>query len=92
MIPKKHYRWVYSVPNFAEYWIAVLKLTEAIQRSLKPFFITYVTHGLEVAHAHIHIMPRDQSNTQFVPPILSINKEKLKQIASSILNITTTVV
>jgi histidine triad (HIT) family protein len=58
VIPKKHYRFVYEVPNFSEYWQVVLKITKALQKVFSPYFITYVTHGLEVSHAHIHILPR----------------------------------
>jgi histidine triad (HIT) family protein len=57
VIPKKHYQWVYDVPNFTEYWAAVLKVTRAIQKAFKPEFIRYMTYGIDVPHAHIHILP-----------------------------------
>lgn len=83
LISKKHYRWVYDVSEFKQMWQAVLKITQAMQKALKPTFITYVTHGLEVAHAHIHIMPR-QHETEFVPKIIAVPKEKMEKTAKLI--------
>lgn len=57
LIPKKHYNWTYDVPEFGAYWLAVLKITKAVQKTLKPEFINYFTYGFHVSHAHIHIVP-----------------------------------
>jgi histidine triad (HIT) family protein len=58
VIPKKHYRWVYDVPAFDQYWIFTLQVTLKIQTKLNPIFVTYLTMGNEVPHAHIHLIPR----------------------------------
>jgi histidine triad (HIT) family protein len=59
LIPKKHYRWVYDVPVFAEYWHTAKKIALAIKDSdLKPDFVSFMTVGKDVSHAHIHIVPR----------------------------------
>lgn len=79
LIPKKHYRWVYDVPEFGKYWESVKKISDAMKAALEPSFITYVTHGLEVPHAHIHIMPRHH-DTQYVPDIMKVSKEELTEI------------
>jgi histidine triad (HIT) family protein len=84
VIPKIHYRWVYDVPNFEKYWQVVFKITQAMKKTLKPYFISYVTHGLEVFHAHIHIMPRNINETEFVPPIKYFSKEKMQEVANTI--------
>jgi histidine triad (HIT) family protein len=83
LIPKKHYRWVYELPEFEKYWQTVLKITKAMQKTLNPTFITYVTHGLEVAHAHVHILPR-QHETEFVPPKIFLPKEEMEKVAKII--------
>lgn len=83
LIPKKHYLWVYDVPEFAEFWQAALKITRAMRKALSPTFVSYVTHGLEIPHAHIHIMPR-KGETEFVPPIKTLPKEKMAEIAEKI--------
>lgn len=84
IIPKEHHRWVYDVPQFAEYWLAVKKLTDAMQKSLSPYFVSYVTHGLEVPHAHIHVLPRYKDETSFVPDTKSFSKEEMLEIAEQI--------
>jgi len=58
VIPKTHYRWTYDVPNFGDYWEFTKKCTQILQEKLKPDFITYLTMGNQVPHAHIHIIPR----------------------------------
>ncbi len=80
VIPKKHYRWVYEVENFTDYWQVVLKITQAMKKAFSPFFITYVTHGLEVSHAHIHIMPRDKNETEFVPSPKNLSQQMMEEI------------
>ncbi|OGK63179.1 hypothetical protein A2313_01855 [Candidatus Roizmanbacteria bacterium RIFOXYB2_FULL_41_10] len=85
LIPKQHYRWTYDVPEFDQYWLSVLKITRAMQKSLKPNFIAYVTHGLQVAHAHIHIMPRDQkSGSEYIPEVIKLTPDKFQEIATRI--------
>ena len=81
LIPKKHYRWTYDVPNFGKYWEAALKITNAMQKAMNPEFITYVTHGLEVPHAHIHILPRMKGETSFVPETKQFKKEEFEEVA-----------
>lgn len=85
IIPKKHYLWVYDVPEFGSYWEAVLKITRAIQRALKPEFVTYLTYGLQVPHAHIHILPRGEKDShEIVPKQKQTDKEEMKKIAAQI--------
>lgn len=83
LIPKKHYRWTYDVPEFGEYWETARKITRAMLETLHSRFVTYVTHGLEVEHAHIHIMPR-QKETEFVPDKIQVPKEEMEQIAKTL--------
>lgn len=83
-IPKKHYRWTYDIPEFGKYWEGILKLTKAMQKALSPSFITYVTHGLEVPHAHVHILPRTEGEKSFVPETRQFPKEEMKEIAEKI--------
>lgn len=84
LIPKKHYRWVYDVPEFGLYWKSVLHITKAMQKILNPSFITYVTHGLEVSHAHIHILPR-YKETEFVPDVKVFAKEEMEEVKNTLM-------
>jgi len=70
LIHKKHYRWVYDVEQFTEYWQVAKKIALSIENSpLKPEFISFLTMGNEVSHAHIHIIPRYQNDS--IGPVLS---------------------
>src|SRR3990167_6822543 len=59
VIPKKHYRWVNDVENFGEYWEVAQKVSLNIQKSLNASFVSYITMGEAVHHAHIHILPQN---------------------------------
>ena len=84
VIPKNHHRWVYDVPEFEEYWNSVNKLTKALQKALNPYFVSYVTHGLEVPHAHIHVLPRYEDETMFVPDTKKFSQEHMEETAQKI--------
>lgn len=84
VIPKNHHRWVYDVPEFEEYWNSVSKLTKALQKALNPYFVSYVTHGLEVPHAHIHVLPRYEDETMFVPDTKKFSQEQMEETAQKI--------
>lgn len=85
VIPKKHYQWIYNVPKFGLYWETVLKITEGIQKALKPEFVTYLTYGLQIPHAHIHILPRSANDShEIAPKQKTANKKELEKAASLI--------
>lgn len=84
LIPKKHYRWTYDVPNFGTYWEVTLKITKAMQKAMKPEFVTYVSYGLEVPHAHIHILPRMKGESAFVPETKQFKKKEFEEVAEKI--------
>ncbi len=58
VIPKKHYQWVWQVPNFGSYWEIAGKVGNACLEVFKSDTIAFITWGLEVAHAHIHVIPK----------------------------------
>lgn len=77
LIPKDHYRWVYDVPNFDEFWKIAQKIAINIKKSsINPEYISFLTMGNEVAHAHIHIIPRN-ANDSIQPVLRSIPHIKL---------------
>jgi histidine triad (HIT) family protein len=59
VIPKKHYRWVWDVPNVGQYFEVVRKIALAQQKTLKTEFILSKIVGDEVEHAHIWLFPND---------------------------------
>lgn len=58
LIPKKHYRWTYDVEDFGGYFERAKKISRAIINSLGAFTVYFLTHGFDVEHAHIKIVPR----------------------------------
>lgn len=57
VIPKKHYRWTWDVPNFGEYWEVARKVASSSMKSLNAKMVEFLTHGMDVAHAHIWVVP-----------------------------------
>lgn len=57
LIPKVHYRWTWDVPNFGEYWETAKKIALAQMKSLDAKMVEFLTHGMDVEHCHIWIVP-----------------------------------
>ncbi len=60
VIPKKHYRWVWDVPNVGEYFEVVRKIAVAQQKAFNTDWILSRIIGDEINHAHIWIFPNDK--------------------------------
>lgn len=61
LIPKKHYRWFYDIPD-DEYTALFLKAKELIPTMKEKYSTEYVKLGIvgtDVPHVHIHLIPRD---------------------------------
>ena len=57
VITKKHYRWVWDVPNVGEYFEVVRKIALAQQKVFNTDWILSKIVGDEVTHAHIWVYP-----------------------------------
>ena len=88
LIPKKHYRWVYDLPNFGEYWKAARKVALATQKAVKAHSINFLTLGYEVEHAHIRIIPRfdDDGHDDGIrlSAVKKIPKRRMREIGEDI--------
>ena len=88
LIPKQHYRWVYDVPNFGQYW----EIAKAIALKTMPIVnanaTSFLTLGYEVPHAHIRIIPRFENDrhTHGIDTNLIIQQtsEEMAEIAAKI--------
>lgn len=60
VIPKKHYAWVWDVPNVGEYFEIVKKIALAQKKAFKTDFVLSKIIGEEVPHAHIWVYPSDE--------------------------------
>lgn len=57
VIPKRHYRWVWQVPNAGEYFEVVKKIAAAQQKAFRQEAVWSRITGEDVEHAHIWIFP-----------------------------------
>lgn len=57
VIPKRHYRWVWDVPNAGEYFEIVKKIALAQKKAFTTDIIYSNIHGIDVNHAHIWVYP-----------------------------------
>lgn len=57
IIPKKHYRWVWDLPNAGEYFEVAKKVALAQQKAFDTDWILSKIVGDEVEHAHIWVFP-----------------------------------
>jgi histidine triad (HIT) family protein len=60
IIPKKHYRWVWDVPNVGEYFEVARKVALAQQKAFNQESILSKIVGEEVHHAHIWVFPNPE--------------------------------
>lgn len=59
VIPKKHYRWVWDVPNVGAYFEVARKIAVAQRKAFDTDFILGRIVGDEVPHAHIWVFPNN---------------------------------
>lgn len=62
IIPKKHYRWVWDVPNLAEYFDVTAKIALAQRKAFNQEMIISKIVGEEIHHAHIWVFPGDKTS------------------------------
>ena len=58
IIPKKHFRWVWDVPNVGNYFEAAQKVALALKKTFNTDYVVSLVSGEEVPHAHIWLVPR----------------------------------
>lgn len=91
LIPKKHYRWVYDIPNFGDYFEAAKKLALVTQQIVRAHSINFLTLGYEVEHAHIRIIPRFENDGHDdgirLSNVKQIDKAEMERVASKVLSI-----
>ncbi len=58
LIPKIHYRWIYDLPNIGKYFEIAQLIAFSQLNKLKCQFVTFLTVGRQVPHAHLHLIPR----------------------------------
>ncbi len=57
IIPKKHYRWVWDVPNIGEFFEVAKKIALSQKKGFNADIIRSQVYGEEIPHAHIWVWP-----------------------------------
>ncbi len=57
LITKEPYAWVYDVPHFGDYFEKAREIGLHVKEKLGATYISFQTFGIEIPHAHIHIVP-----------------------------------
>jgi len=79
VVPKKHYRWVWDCQE--EYGLVVNKIANAIKKAFSTERVVSIVMGDEVAHAHIHLLPRfDDDGHGALVDLSNIKKFSAKQM------------
>ena len=85
IIPKKHYRWVWDVPDAGEYFEVAKKIALAQRKAFDTNWVISKIVGDEVEHAHIWVFPMSK-NLEIMgdPKNFEKNAEKIKKALAEI--------
>ena len=86
VIPKDHYRWVWDVADFGEYWETAKRVANALMKKLNCPLVEFLTHGTQVTHAHIWVVPIYNFEEGFIKEDKrkEISDEKMSEIRGKI--------
>ncbi|MEO8637886.1 MAG: HIT domain-containing protein [Candidatus Taylorbacteria bacterium] len=77
VIPKKHYRWVWDVPNTRDYFEVVKKIALAQRKAFDTDFILSRIVGDEIHHAHVWVFPSNKVEGDLMN--FDTNAEKIRK-------------
>ena len=87
VVPKKQIDYIYDLSDeiLSELMVFSKIVAKKIEAKIKCKRIGVAVIGLEVPHAHVHLIPIDSvSDMDFKQPKLSLKKEEMKKIADLI--------
>jgi|SRR5690554_2491348 len=89
VIPKQEIDYVFDIPNelLSEYMVFAKQVAKKIEKVIPCARIGVSVVGLEVPHAHIHLIPINSvSDMNFAKPKLNFSQEQLASTAEKIRN------
>tara|TARA_B100000768_G_C11198710_1_gene340712 strand:+ start:197 stop:592 length:396 start_codon:yes stop_codon:yes gene_type:complete len=89
VIPKKEIDYLFDIVSdeYLELWKFVQKVAKAMDKVIDCKRIGVAVIGLEVHHAHIHLVPLNNvSDINFERPKLSFSSEEMEAVAQKISN------
>ena len=87
VIPKKEVDYIFDLKSkeYQELWNFAKLVAKGMKRVIKCERISIVVMGLEVPHAHIHLIPLDSmQDIDFSQPKLNLSTNQMNKIASLI--------
>ena len=87
VIPKRETDYIFSIGDneYLELWKFAKEVAKKVEKAIPCKRIGIAVIGLEVAHAHIHLVPiNNVSDINFSRPKLSFDKEEMVAIAQKI--------
>ena len=60
IIPKKHYQWMYDVPDevLSKVFVKSKYLMKSLKESMKADYVALSVVGVDIPHFHVHLVPR----------------------------------
>jgi len=87
VVPKKEVDYIFDIDDstHAGLWNFAKRISHSIEKAVPCKRIGIAVIGLEVLHAHIHLIPINKvSDMNFASPKLQLSKEELNEVAEKI--------
>ncbi|WON94891.1 HIT family protein [Sphingobacterium sp. Lzh-3] len=87
VIPKKETDYIFDIEDdeYMALWVFAKIVAQGIKKVIPCVKVGVAVVGLEVAHAHIHLVPINKiSDLNFAGPKLSLAEDELHQISTTI--------
>ena len=89
VIPRREVDYIFDMDDeeLAEYQVFAKRVATALKKAFPCRKVAQVVLGLEVSHAHIHLIPMNsEADVDFRRDKLKLSEEEFKQIAEAIRN------
>jgi histidine triad (HIT) family protein len=87
VIPKKEIDYIFDInqEDYMDLWQFAMKIAKAVKQVVPCIKVGVAVIGLEVPHAHIHLVPLNtMDDINFSRPKLSLPPDEMKQLALEI--------
>jgi len=87
VIPKEEIDYIFDLPEelYKDLWLFARRVASAIEKVVKCERIGIAVVGLEVPHAHIHLIPINSiADMNFAKPRVKMTNEEFKELAEQI--------
>lgn len=87
VVPKKEVNYIFDLPDelLSETMIFAKKIAAAIDRTLSPIRTGVIVEGLEVPHAHVHLVPIYKTSQKVaLGHSINISEDDMKELAETI--------